>query len=1556
MRSIYAGLGARVSRARGNGPAGNGRTARTVLACWVAAATLLASMSAGAVDFAEEFTRKIQSARAIAPLGSDLLGDSTDWYTGTTTFRVVDVDIPGNNALPVRIARMRSSAPPEGPTAPDFMGDWELELPYLSSVFPQNNAWRLPSTTQNRCSSGPLAPGSIGHPDGAFTTEEYWRGYFVSIPGQGKTNMLWRNAAYTQQPADGNAYPWVTIGHTQLRCGIALVNGAGEGFVAVTPDGTTYRFDWLISRPFSIYTEKKPGSQFSYSLNRDEVRIYATRVEDRFGNYVNYTYSGTLLTRIESSDGRVITLAYNAANKVSSVTAEAAAPAQNRTWTYGYQSSNWLTGVTLPDGTAWSIATNPLSITYVTTSPPASPCNLPTTFASSASTWTFTHPSGASGQFTFTPTRHKRTQVTNPCRFIERMVEPGPSREFDTYALTGKQISGPGLSATNWSASYGDTVSDQKIVTLTNPDSTKLRFTFGTRFYQDEGKVLREEALTATGSVLRSAQTTFAINPSGQAYAYRVGSTLRLLEDAFGSTIVTTSTNTTITQDGATFTRSTAVASFDGFARPLSVSKSSSLGFSKTDQIAYHDNLQKWVLGQVATLTDSSTGLVERQTEYYAATALPWREYAFGKLESTTTYNANGTPATIANGAGETTTLSIWKRGLPQLMQFPDSSAQSAVVDDLGWVRSVTDPRSNTTGYGYDVMGRITGITYPTGDTVAWLNPTISYVKLAASELGIPAGSWRREEVLGNFRERTYYDARLRPVLTEQIDTALAQAIYSRKAFDFENRETFSSYPSSTSAASPGVNSTFDVLGRLTRRQTTDAIVIQQIDYLTGSKQQTTDADGKVTTLSFQAFDEPDYNKPTRIESHGQVSITDIARDVFGKITGVTQFGSYSGGTLSFTRSFTFDTYQRPCRRIDPESGSTVWGYDNASRVAWEARGQSGSGCLSSAPGDAAIFQYDLRGRLTFTDHPGTADDVTRGYDPAGNLTSVVNSAATWSYGYNKRDLLEFEQAQVDGRTLLLDPAYNSMGQMASLTTPAQTISYTPDALGRQRQIGSYITGIQYHANGLPSAYSLGNGLTYTQTLNSRLWPQVQETKLGAAILQRYVYSYSNTGNLAFLDDQGDGSDDTSLGYDNLHRLTSATGIWGSYGYTYDPLHNLRSRTGSSALTYSYDASNRISGISGAQTRNYAYNPNGEITGDGIKSFTLNADGQITNITGIASYAFDGNGKRIKATAQGGTPEYSLYSVDGDLLYSEKGAVQTDYVKLKGQTLVELRKSGGATTSIYLHPDYLGSPRKATNAAGAMLWQEHFDPYGAKLNGVAEKIGFTGHAQDGESGYVYMQARFYDPLVGRFLTTDPVHFKDENPFTFNRYAYGNNNPYKYFDPDGRIPFLIPVLIFLAKEAGAELASQATGGATDILSVRRMATRGGRYAARQLSQRADDVGDAAATRAAGDATRRGPNPDGRKGGPAHQAKVDEVEAEIISRKLDAVRELRIPTPGGEKANRFIDVAAVDPKTGKVVETHQVGKKNKDGTEVARERRAMDDVQNTGRPRPKFHPYN
>jgi RHS repeat-associated protein len=64
-------------------------------------------------------------------------------------------------------------------------------------------------------------------------------------------------------------------------------------------------------------------------------------------------------------------------------------------------------------------------------------------------------------------------------------------------------------------------------------------------------------------------------------------------------------------------------------------------------------------------------------------------------------------------------------------------------------------------------------------------------------------------------------------------------------------------------------------------------------------------------------------------------------------------------------------------------------------------------------------------------------------------------------------------------------------------------------------------------------------------------------------------------------------------------------------------------------------------------------------------------------------------------------------------------------------------------------------------------------------------VGYTGHQWDNATGLNYMQARYYDPLLARFYSNDPIGFRDI--YSFNRYAYANNNPYKYFDPDGRNP-------------------------------------------------------------------------------------------------------------------------------------------------------------------------
>jgi RHS repeat-associated protein len=103
----------------------------------------------------------------------------------------------------------------------------------------------------------------------------------------------------------------------------------------------------------------------------------------------------------------------------------------------------------------------------------------------------------------------------------------------------------------------------------------------------------------------------------------------------------------------------------------------------------------------------------------------------------------------------------------------------------------------------------------------------------------------------------------------------------------------------------------------------------------------------------------------------------------------------------------------------------------------------------------------------------------------------------------------------------------------------------------------------------------------------------------------------------------------------------------------------------------------------------------------------------------------------------------------------------------------------------YIHTDGLGSPVARSDQNGALVSTTRYEPYGLTAGGVVPTIGFTGHVNDADTGLVYMQQRYYDPVAGRFLTGDPVTTNANTGGSFNRYAYANNSPYKYIDPDGR---------------------------------------------------------------------------------------------------------------------------------------------------------------------------
>jgi RHS repeat-associated protein len=137
----------------------------------------------------------------------------------------------------------------------------------------------------------------------------------------------------------------------------------------------------------------------------------------------------------------------------------------------------------------------------------------------------------------------------------------------------------------------------------------------------------------------------------------------------------------------------------------------------------------------------------------------------------------------------------------------------------------------------------------------------------------------------------------------------------------------------------------------------------------------------------------------------------------------------------------------------------------------------------------------------------------------------------------------------------------------------------------------------------------------------------------------------------------------------------------------------------------------------------------------------------------------------------------------------------------------------------YFHNDIGGTPQVATDASGTVLWKESYKPYGERTTNALASEGGKGtnelyfHGKKAETqlnGGVTLQyfgRRYFDPQRGQFNSIDPVGFTESSVHSFNRYAYGNNNPYRYVDPDGSFPGLV-----LLAGAAAAAPAMITGGA------------------------------------------------------------------------------------------------------------------------------------------------
>ena len=127
----------------------------------------------------------------------------------------------------------------------------------------------------------------------------------------------------------------------------------------------------------------------------------------------------------------------------------------------------------------------------------------------------------------------------------------------------------------------------------------------------------------------------------------------------------------------------------------------------------------------------------------------------------------------------------------------------------------------------------------------------------------------------------------------------------------------------------------------------------------------------------------------------------------------------------------------------------------------------------------------------------------------------------------------------------------------------------------------------------------------------------------------------------------------------------------------------------------------------------------------------------------------------------------------------------TDYIYLAGRLVANQRPATAGGISYYYN-DLQGSVIATTDAVGTFRTSVDYRPYGQQVLGATETgPGYTGHVNDPDLGLVYMQARYYDPAVGRFLSTDPAGSSPGNFYSFNQYEYANNSPIVNIDADGR---------------------------------------------------------------------------------------------------------------------------------------------------------------------------